>query len=1189
MLGQVDVGSMEGRVHMLHPSSSRTWNRACDPHGHDPEYIIQLVTDLRQFADVLQTLRETLQRNEYESSAPLAAQEQLGELVRLLKLIIDKHPTLNSADILSAAGKVISKVKGLNCAEVNSENKGPIFGELYTAIDTLAFTFGDVVSDFLMGDVDASSRLGVSSLHRRSVSFENVSGEHGPEGGDMTGPASSPLLEELDVTLLSDNGVESALLYAKSWSKYTKELLAWVDKRLSLDIECAKSIAKNAESAKALANQEEYMPFKDIYMSAFKNDMEYSQLLLQKATALQTNKFMQPLLTRRNELDKLRKDLKDLWHREQKKMHEADAAERKVRILQTQRKEMYEKARSSTTRSEKDEQSTSGVRQLEKRRRLEEEALQKAEEAQDQLRLCVGETGARRSEMISTKNHILTQIHEHLLQCDLTLKAVTVNWFQMQQALSQPLNYQNLCDTAKRYEPGQRYADFIRSLQKGYPQNKTVQNLPRVPENGGQGRSSSRDELDSTTWRSDELRSDSQSEHTGVQGGGVCSDSESAGASSESRSMDSPTTSPGGFSRRLTRTPSTGTMSSADDLDDREPPSPLCNDLGEMMTEMASSPGPFRNAQMSRAAHTHKLRKLRAPSKCRECDSLVVFHGAECEECSLACHKKCLETLAIQCGHRKLQGRLQLFGVDFAQAARDSPDFIPFIIKKCTSEIESRALNLKGIYRVNGAKSRVEKLCQAFENGKELVELSDHSPHDISNVLKLYLRQLPEPLILYRYYNDIIGLAKETQGIMVELESEEVTRHVESTADRQQSLKVELDRIILRMGDILGQLPNANFKSLQFLLAHLKRISDNAEENKMTASNLGIIFGPTLVKPRQAQTQVSLSSLVDYPYQALVVELLICHQRSVFPAQPDTMMLSSGHQDQRLMSNSQSPTEQDEGIPASSSPSQELHEAVEEGSLEVESGRKLNGLEALGPVQLRATQRLLSRPVSLPVEGPLLLASVPLGLPGLPEAAESGGPRPRPASTFLDTQTLRRTWDRQYRHYSVTPRTSIIVTNLPWPPTSAESPHSTQSGVSAIFPNSPYVATVRQRQSAKTYEGLPIAFRAPRTLQPPPGTFYTPPTGRRDCLLTDLGRSVTTEAAIPARKGSEEERDSPAPPSIPRPVSPAITPSTSQTTPPQTTSPSASSANCPAETNVSPQGIRSHQMSEVEDQETHFV
>lgn len=53
-----------------------------------------------------------------------------------------------------------------------------------------------------------------------------------------------------------------------------------------------------------------------------------------------------------------------------------------------------------------------------------------------------------------------------------------------------------------------------------------------------------------------------------------------------------------------------------------------------MVMVTASSPGPFRNAQMSKAAHTHKLRKLRAPSKCRECDGLVVFHGAECEEVS---------------------------------------------------------------------------------------------------------------------------------------------------------------------------------------------------------------------------------------------------------------------------------------------------------------------------------------------------------------------------------------------------------------------------------------------------------------------------------------------------------------------------------------------------------------------------
>lgn len=35
------------------------------------------------------------------------------------------------------------------------------------------------------------------------------------------------------------------------------------------------------------------MPFSDIYISTFKNDMEYNQLLIQTAVALQTNKYIQ--------------------------------------------------------------------------------------------------------------------------------------------------------------------------------------------------------------------------------------------------------------------------------------------------------------------------------------------------------------------------------------------------------------------------------------------------------------------------------------------------------------------------------------------------------------------------------------------------------------------------------------------------------------------------------------------------------------------------------------------------------------------------------------------------------------------------------------------------------------------------------------------------------------------------------
>lgn len=80
------------------------------------------------------------------------------------------------------------------------------------------------------------------------------------------------------------------------------------------------------------------------------------------------------------------------------------------------------------------------------------------------------------------------------------------------------------------------------------------------------------------------------------------------------------------------------------------------------------------------------------------------------------------------------------------------------------------------------------------------------------------------------------------------------------------------------------------------------RVAEQAEENKMTASNLGIIFGPTLIKPRQTDAEVSLSSLVDYPYQALMVELLVRHFQTVFDVSllPGSDITTAGQASPRL-------------------------------------------------------------------------------------------------------------------------------------------------------------------------------------------------------------------------------------------------------------------------------------------------
>ena len=49
---------------------------------------------------------------------------------------------------------------------------------------------------------------------------------------------------------------------------------------------------------------------------------------------------------------------------------------------------------------------------------------------------------------------------------------------------------------------------------------------------------------------------------------------------------------------------------------------------------------------------------------------------------------------------------------------------------------------IQGIYRVSGVKSKVEHLCQKFDLDPASVDLEDVHPNIISNVLKLYLRQV---------------------------------------------------------------------------------------------------------------------------------------------------------------------------------------------------------------------------------------------------------------------------------------------------------------------------------------------------------------------------------------------------------------------------------------------------------------
>jgi len=57
---------------------------------------------------------------------------------------------------------------------------------------------------------------------------------------------------------------------------------------------------------------------------------------------------------------------------------------------------------------------------------------------------------------------------------------------------------------------------------------------------------------------------------------------------------------------------------------------------------------------------------------------------------------------------------------------------------------------------VSGVKSKVEQLVKDFEGGLDKVDLSRVNCHVIASVLKLYLRQLPMPLLTFELYPNFV-------------------------------------------------------------------------------------------------------------------------------------------------------------------------------------------------------------------------------------------------------------------------------------------------------------------------------------------------------------------------------------------------------------------------------------------------
>uniref|UniRef100_A0AAQ5WYM7 Active breakpoint cluster region-related protein n=1 Tax=Amphiprion ocellaris TaxID=80972 RepID=A0AAQ5WYM7_AMPOC len=168
-----------------------------------------------------------------------------------------------------------------------------------------------------------------------------------------------------------------------------------------------------------------------------------------------------------------------------------------------------------------------------------------------------------------------------------------------------------------------------------------------------------------------------------------------------------------------------------------------------------------------------------------------------------------------------------VFGVKINVVTKRERSKVPYIVRQCIEEVEKRGIDEVGIYRISGVATDIQALKLAFDtNTKDiLVMLSDMDINAIAGTLKLYFRELPEPLLTDRLYPAFM------EGIAL------------SDPAAKENCMMHL----------LRSLPDPNLMTFLTLLEHLKRVADKEPVNKMSLHNLATVFGPTLLRPSESE------------------------------------------------------------------------------------------------------------------------------------------------------------------------------------------------------------------------------------------------------------------------------------------------------------------------------------------------
>eukprot|EP01129_Flabellula_baltica_P007009 TRINITY_DN2680_c0_g2_i1.p1 TRINITY_DN2680_c0_g2~~TRINITY_DN2680_c0_g2_i1.p1 ORF type:complete len:906 (-),score=151.36 TRINITY_DN2680_c0_g2_i1:751-3468(-) len=192
-----------------------------------------------------------------------------------------------------------------------------------------------------------------------------------------------------------------------------------------------------------------------------------------------------------------------------------------------------------------------------------------------------------------------------------------------------------------------------------------------------------------------------------------------------------------------------------------------------------------------------------------------------------------------------------IFGKTLEKACVINHTSIPNIVTDLIDIIQERYLQIEGIFRIPGHQGKTNAAKDLYNDGIT-PDIQNMECHTLCGLLKLYLRELSDPLIPMSHYQAFISAGSQDHD------------HIEDA-----------------VRSAIQSLPDYHLMTLTYLMRFLGSVAEFNEVNLMNPENIATCFGPTIIRMSE-NSSFNAGSLSDMSVANSVTRYMVANHAALF-------------------------------------------------------------------------------------------------------------------------------------------------------------------------------------------------------------------------------------------------------------------------------------------------------------------